>query len=705
MVTALECTTLTEAEMQRAIAPLCLTIGLEAFSGVFLAVVFFYVALKVQIGDYVESPGIAAWRCCRHYFGTWAKEFTDNLKTIDMMPLLPLQSRFRFCATCDKTISVASSLFALLGVTRWLNIGNINGCRYLSYAVTCPLMQVELVVLIAPVVPGFRFVWRFVFSLTFIVLMTGYVASIIWLPVFEGSVWTFVQDWDMEQLRPTVKAYVVAGAVCGISIIFLVVLPFLAVMYTINGGHRNHDLPEYYRVILLTVILTWVCFPVWWFLSWEGMAVITDTKLNELGFTLLNIIAKGIFIWLGFSMVQKEKLCPKSEARENPCVPAIISRKGEISVRQSWMVRILQEFDTVAHENVVNWDPDALDPDTEKSEASDFDGSSERVCQSKTANKMLTSQSTHNMGSAREHEELQGMIKTLMKEMKGLKTELAKQSDTRHQPSTSRQGDDGLEDHYRKEHQMNLMSAAPMARPTLEGELLKEPQQAGHFADKIMQLEKRLAQAENAKLLEEGASKLKIKELEMKVKQQERLLQEPQPHRETSSRRSCSEDCHRSSSVPPQGNNHGSHKYQQLMDEPPSRNEGSNRHGAYQSLREEANRNEEYPFNPSGQGSANQSFAQQQQHRNPHCQNGNNYDRNSSMNRGSSPGPSFQGSYNMNNMNSMNSMSSTNMKNGKHPQWNWACWGGDQAHTEAWSESDVVGLSAAGEVQYEMVQL
>ena len=57
-----------------------------------------------------------------------------------------------------------------------LHINNVNGFRYLGYSLTCPPMQAEILVLIAPVVPFYRFFVLFSSAVTFLMLITGGIA-------------------------------------------------------------------------------------------------------------------------------------------------------------------------------------------------------------------------------------------------------------------------------------------------------------------------------------------------------------------------------------------------------------------------------------------------------------------------------------------------------------------------------------------------
>jgi hypothetical protein len=63
-------------------------------------------------------------------------------------------------------------------------------------------------------------------------------------------------------------------------------------------------------------------FPCWWFLSYEGAGIISNTKLNGFGFTALNIIAKGGFTMHLVSMVKRYKRKRLRTSQPKPTEPA-----------------------------------------------------------------------------------------------------------------------------------------------------------------------------------------------------------------------------------------------------------------------------------------------------------------------------------------------------------------------------------------------
>merc|ERR1719230_2484387 len=189
------------------------------------------------------------------------------LCTWRVMHRMPLEARFRFCRKCNECICIFSALVSLLAITRWLHIGNVNGFRYLGYAVTCPLMQAELVVLIAPVVPCYKLTTTISALVTFVSLVAGYYASVVDGEIYEGTIEWEQMDFSEAKVGP--KFWALVPSVVGLLFLTFVQMPYLALLHTIRGG-KKAGLPWGFKRLLLIVAVTWAGFPIWWFLSFEG---------------------------------------------------------------------------------------------------------------------------------------------------------------------------------------------------------------------------------------------------------------------------------------------------------------------------------------------------------------------------------------------------------------------------------------------------
>lgn len=308
----------TEGELQRICSPLYSSIALESFGAVFMGFVFSYLLLLITNKGRLSSPGRAASNYVWHGFSSYVKEVWENTKKWPYLTTAPVLDRFAFCRKTNQAVCAIQVLIALLTITRWLHVGNVNGFRYLGYAITCPPMQAQLVILIGPAVPFYKFTVVMTFLLTFAMLIAGYAASLYRGDIYTGSINTFMDTGNIDDLGLTSKFWwLLPSMACQIWLSFVHV-PYLLLLYCIGGGVKG-GLPWNYIRLLAIVGITWLSFPAWWLLSFEGLSIITDTKMNGMGFACLNIISKGMFTMQilrmsGWHRRQAQKESKKEEA-------------------------------------------------------------------------------------------------------------------------------------------------------------------------------------------------------------------------------------------------------------------------------------------------------------------------------------------------------------------------------------------------------
>jgi len=169
-------------------------------------------------------------------------------------------------------------------------------------------MQAELVLLIAPHIPCYRLLAVFSCLITFGMLLTGYIAS-----QFEGEMWktdfeTFYDEaleGNLDSL--TTKGWWLMPSTVILCFLSFVQIPLLGLVYYCSGGSKNEDLPKGYPKLLMITSLSWLGFPVWWYLSYEGASIITESRWNAVGFVALNMISKGGYTLQMLSMVKAWK--------------------------------------------------------------------------------------------------------------------------------------------------------------------------------------------------------------------------------------------------------------------------------------------------------------------------------------------------------------------------------------------------------------
>merc|ERR1719454_6626 len=127
-------------------------------------------------------------------------------------------------------ICLLTACVSFLSLTRLLHIGNVNGFRYLGYALTCPVMQANLVVMIAPVVPCYRITVVTVALITFAMLVSGYCASLIDDDLWQGSMHDYLLTWRLDDLGPTAKFWVLVPSMVGVVILTFIQLPYMAIL-------------------------------------------------------------------------------------------------------------------------------------------------------------------------------------------------------------------------------------------------------------------------------------------------------------------------------------------------------------------------------------------------------------------------------------------------------------------------------------------
>lgn len=291
-----------EAELMKECAPLYGSIALESLASFVMGAMFLYLYIRVSSRSELKAPAKAIWRLVRYSAKNSLLDFYDAMCNWSKAPDQTLQERFAFCRKCNKGILLFQAMVAFVSITRWLHIGNVNGFRYLGYSITCPPMQAELVLLIAPVVPCFRVVFTFTYAITFSMLILGWVASLRPEPLFDCSFESLL-DFDAACFNFTFKFWVIAPSVIVQVFLTFIHIPYLGILYLYNGGGSNKMLPYGYLKLLLIVAVTWLGFPIWWFLSYEGMGVIEDTRMNAIAFAFLNVVSKGSYSFQVLSMV------------------------------------------------------------------------------------------------------------------------------------------------------------------------------------------------------------------------------------------------------------------------------------------------------------------------------------------------------------------------------------------------------------------
>jgi len=287
-------------------SPLYASFALESFANTCLGLFFVYLSVLITSKGKLKTPARSSVLFLSEVVTNRYNDVMSIVNQWHSMPNLPLEKRFRFCRKVNATICQFSALVSFLAVTRWLHINNVNGFRYLGYSLTCPPMQAEILVLIAPVVPCYKFLVYFSSFVTWSMLITGWIASCL-----EGELWNNdIMEWAegsfATDLDLTNKGWMFVVSCAALVYLAFFQLPLVLFLYYVKGGTKA-GLPEGFPRMVLLVWVTWMCFPAWWSISYEGFKLINDTKLNGIGFVLLNVVSKGGFTLSILRMVRFHK--------------------------------------------------------------------------------------------------------------------------------------------------------------------------------------------------------------------------------------------------------------------------------------------------------------------------------------------------------------------------------------------------------------
>jgi len=325
-----------EAVLIRQCAGLYGSFASEAASSLILVLMFSYIVLLLSVKGQIKTPGLAVFNLVTVKLTEVLTDFLNTIKKWPDMPTLPLPERFAFCRKLNMSICCFSAFVGMIAITRWFHFGNINGFRYLGYCFTCPIMQGELIALLAPIVPCYTLTQCVSALLTAVTMLCGYWGSLYAGPMWDGDLLRFLDSWDWEVLKMTEKGWVMfPGWIC-FTVLICVQGPYLGLWYTCCYRKASEDLPKKFMLLVYLISITWLGFPLWWCLSAEGFSIIKDTKANGWGFVLLNITSKGGFTFTMLTIVAaSRKQAPPKPDFKSASVP--------------YWLYVLQEYDTEKH--------------------------------------------------------------------------------------------------------------------------------------------------------------------------------------------------------------------------------------------------------------------------------------------------------------------------------------------------------------------
>lgn len=190
-----------------------------------------------------------------------------------------LEKRLTVCCFLGVYVGAFSAFFNFFQLTEVDDVlldregsFTLDFSRPLEWIMTCPLMQLALVLMGGSRIPEYR---RMVMpGLSVIVLCCGTASMLLW------DVWVYV-------------AY-------GVGVCFATVMFWLNRQQIVEHSDGQECLlygDSEFRKASILLIVTWVPFPTFYALSPEGFGIITDILFVQVGWAFLNIVSKFTFIF------------------------------------------------------------------------------------------------------------------------------------------------------------------------------------------------------------------------------------------------------------------------------------------------------------------------------------------------------------------------------------------------------------------------
>lgn len=198
----------------------------------------------------------------------------SNSTRLSYIQRASLEKRLNVCCTINcmvAAISAALNFFQITEVDNWMLPGTrdmvVDVARPLEWILTCPMMQLCLVLMGGSRIPEYRRV-----------LMPSLAAIVL---VF-GTATLFLDE-------PFTYVFFVCGALVHSCAMFL---NRKQILEHSNGTEGLLVGDSEFRKATLILMGTWFPFPIWYFLSPEGLGLIDNILLVQMGWAFLNIAAK-----------------------------------------------------------------------------------------------------------------------------------------------------------------------------------------------------------------------------------------------------------------------------------------------------------------------------------------------------------------------------------------------------------------------------
>jgi len=294
----------------------------EGSNGAFLVDAARTARLLATSSDIEESHDVAV-KTCQVFSGIFFTglaiwlSFTNGTK-LSFIQQAALEKRLTVCCFLGVYVGAFSAFFNFFQLTEVDNFDLDRGSKFtldfsrpLEWIMTCPLMQLSLVLMGGSRIPEYR--RALMPGLSMLTLFCGTASMLL-----SGS-FVFV-------------AYGVGLCFCGC----MFYLNRVQILEHSNGQECFLYGDSEFRKATILLIATWFPFPTWFALSPEGFGVINDVLIVQVGWAFLNIVSKFSFIF--YIQRIKDNYCSRLKVKrefysaQNSVVPqATVNPDGSVT--------------------------------------------------------------------------------------------------------------------------------------------------------------------------------------------------------------------------------------------------------------------------------------------------------------------------------------------------------------------------------------
>jgi len=231
-----------------------------------------------DLQEYETSTKIAQIFSGLFFTGVVAYLVFSNSTKLAIIQQASQEKRLSVCCSLTTMVAAISGFLNFFQITEVdnhflpkQNQYSVDLCRPVEWILTCPILQLTLVLMGGPRIPDYRRI-----------LMPGFAATIMTFGILS----LFLDEPE------TFFCY-------GAGVLFFIGMAYFNRLQILEFSDGEEGLLQGYsefRKATIILLLTWAPFPLWYMLSPEGVGVIDNILIIQMGWMLTNIISKGAFI-------------------------------------------------------------------------------------------------------------------------------------------------------------------------------------------------------------------------------------------------------------------------------------------------------------------------------------------------------------------------------------------------------------------------